>query len=389
MSEHKQIDKLKKECYDLFKFKDNLTEYDKALLNIEKKVTELKLDNIVEPLELSFLLQFHAREFPSSLEEFQRHVDKVLGVKKISFFFQLPELVGFPDNYNIGYGKFRKFTSLPKIVRDLATGLTKGKVGQVRTERERIQTMYIREIRIPLNTNTGCWLEIEKSGVSSFIVLENALQSAEMSLDILRIIRPHIRISLPQYVISKSSNERKAFFNALNIELYKYHFDHQEQELIDRLNTLIVNPRSELEKRVLNALQFYRIGRNFSPEDQALFYYVAAIENLILGKNDRDVLRWRFAEKAAFLLEGDLTGRLEIVNAFKSLYDARSTIAHGIMRKSENRKISQAKESLIKIIIRILELIDKKGLISVSSEGKNNSLDEYVDQIKYSGKPLM
>jgi hypothetical protein len=138
---------------------------------------------------------------------------------------------------------------------------------------------------------------------------------------------------------------------------------------------------------VLNALQFYRIGRN-SPEDKELFYYVAAMENLLLDQNDRDVLRWKFSEKAAFLLNNDLDMRLETVKRFKTLYDARSTIAHGNVATVEYRKNQLARDCLLDIIVEILELIDKKGLKTLSSEGKNESLDEYIDQIKYSGKPL-
>jgi len=388
MSGDKQIDILKDECYDLFKFKDNPVGYEKAVIKLEQRVTELKLNHIIEPLQLSFLLLTHVQPLLAYSAEFKKAVDRLFKVKKTSFFFQLPELVGFPDNYQLGHGKLRNFDSLPAVVRDLAVSLTKGRVGKVRTELERIQTAYLHEMNIPVDPNTGCWLEINKSGISSFIVLESALQAAEESLDILRILRPHIRVPLPQYIISKNADDRKASFEALKIELYRYHFDQEEQKLINRLNNLVANPRSDLEKRVLNALHFYRIGRNFSPEDQELFYYVAAIENLVIGKDDKDVLKWKFSEKAAFLLEDDLSRRLEMVAKLRNLYDARSTIAHGSMSRGETRNVPIARECLVRIITEILELIDKRGLQSVSPMAtKNSSLDEYIDQIKYSGKP--
>jgi hypothetical protein len=388
MGEDKQIDRLKKECYKLYKFKDDPAEYEKAAYDLEKKVTALRLNHIVEPLELSYSLLLNISSFPASPTEFEKRVDKLLEIKKMSFFFQLPQLVGFPDNYHLGHGKLRKFDSLPAMVRDFATGLTNGKVGKVRTEEERIQTVFLHEMQIPRNPHVGCWLEIKKSGIGSFMVCEKALQAAEESLDILRVLRSHIRISLPQYAISKNSDERKVSFNALKIELYDYHFDQQdqqEQKSIDRLNKLVARPRSELEKRVLNAFHFYRIGRNFSPEDQELFYYVAAIENLIIGKDDRD-LGWKFSERAAFLLEDDLIGRLEVVGKLRGLYRQRSAIAHGGIFHGKTSTTQMARDYLVRIIEKILELIDKRGLKGLSSKKKDDSLDEYIDGIKYSGK---
>ena len=387
MSQDKQIDILKNACYDLCRFKDTPAEYEKAVYKVEQIVTKLRLDNIVDPGEISFFLLTHSQPLLSNPMEFRNDCDALLKVKKTSFFFQLPELAGFPDNYLLGYGKLRSFDSLPRTVRDFATGLTEGKVGRVRTEQERVKTIYLDEMSIPRNPRSGCWFEISNSGISGFIQLNKAIQAADESLDILRILRPHIRIPLPQYIISKNTEDRTASFEALNIELYKYHFDEEEQKLIDRLNDLVVNPRCDLEKRILNALHFYRIGRNFSPEDQEVFFYVAAIEKLVIGNNDRDVLKWKFSEKAAFLLEDDLNGRMEIVSKLKDLYDARSTIAHGGMSQEVTRSIPIARDYLFRIIKTILELIDKRGLQSVSSNGaKDNTLDKYIDQIKYSGK---
>lgn len=159
--------------------------------------------------------------------------------------------------------------------------------------------------------------------------------------------------------------------------------------MIDRLNSLCVRPCSELEKRVVNALHFYRIGRNHSPQEQEIFYYVAAIENLIIGENDRDVLRWKFSERGAFLLEDNLSRRLEMVTKLKRLYDARSTIAHGNVSQGDAKIIAPTRDYLRRIIMKILELIDERGLQSVSpsTTKDGSSLDEYVDQVKYSGKP--
>ena len=236
---------------------------------------------------------------------------------------------------------------------------------------------------MPKDPNVGYWLKVSESGMGNFIIQQKALQKAEASVDILRILRPHIKLTLPQYVISKISSERTVSFTPLGVELDIYHFDKVEQELIDRLSKLVVNPSCDLEKRILNALHFYRIGRNFSSEDQELFY-VAAIENLLISR-EKNVLRWKFSEKAAFLLSDDLAGRLETVKTFKTLYDDRSAIAHGNMPQCKPPETRQARDSLLLLIEKILKLMKERHLTKVSS-ADNVSLDSYIDEIKYAAK---
>ena len=90
------------------------------------------------------------------------------------------------------------------------------------------------------------------------------------------------------------------------IEFSKYSYDVKDQALIDALSAICVKPSSDLEKRIKNAIQLYRIADNNSPNHHKLLFYIAAIENLILGADNRDVLRWKFSEKGAILLSDKL-----------------------------------------------------------------------------------
>lgn len=221
MSEAERIRILKRECYELYRFKDDSIKYEKAALKLETRVTELKLDDLISPLQLSFLLLTHEKPSNMSPAKFRRNVNELLKMKKTSFLFQFPQLLGFPDDYKLGHGRLLIFASLPRSVRDFAINLKSGRVGNMKTEREKIQSSFLSEMNIPRNPSVGSWLEVSESGISGFIMLENALREAEESLDILRILDPRIRIRLPQYAISINEGDAKrASFDPLEIELY-------------------------------------------------------------------------------------------------------------------------------------------------------------------------
>ena len=144
-----------------------------------------------------------------------------------------------------------------------------------------------------------------------------------------------------------------------------------------------------MEERIKNALHFYRIGDDHSPNYQKLFFYVAAIENMILGGNDRGVLRWKFSEKGAILLADNRKKRLDLAEELKKLYDERSNIAHGGKSDYNFVMTTSARRYVYNVIVRILNLIDTCGLQRVSPKNRKKktgkSLDEYADNIIYSG----
>ncbi len=387
LSDIKRLERLKQQCFELFKFKDDLQRYKSEVQRIVDQVVHLKLNDILDSLELDFILSVKLGNNLSSItqDEFEKSIENFLKIRKTEYYFQIPELVDFPDNYQLGHGMLLTFDSLPRQVNSFAEDLAKGEITNFDPNREQAYKDMIKKIVIPADPRIGYWLKIITYAISSIIRFHNAFEFAEESLDILRITVHTTSICSPQYAIGLTQTQNKAFL-AGTLKVSTCPYEARDQPLIDRLNEICVKPSSDLEKRIKNALHFFRIGDNFSPDYQKVFFYVAAIENLILGDDDRDVLRWKFSEKGAILLGGDLKRRLELSTELKKLYDTRSRIAHGGASEYDFLKTTKSRRHLHSLIMNLLYLIDNQGLRTVFPKGRKmgTSLDEYLSNIIYS-----
>lgn len=390
MSEASKIEELKKECLKLFKLRNDFERYENETIKIAEKVGDLKLDHTIDPTQLRFfliqpiigkkLLSISRKQFCNSIEDYFK-------IKKTDFYFQLSELRNFPNNYRLGYGVLLTFASLPKPVKTFARNLSEGKIVDNKPERQKILKMIVSKIVIPADPNIGHWLKISASAISYAIRLDQTFKFAEESLDILRIAIPTTRIHLPQYAIGLNADESKAFLATASVKFNRCPYHPRKQKLIDRLSDICVKPSSQLEGRIKNALHFYRIGDNYSPDHQKLFFYVAAIEHMIIsGKAD---LTYKFSEKGAILLANKLSRRLGQFEKLKELYKKRSAIAHGEKTDYDFSMTTSARHHVHNIIMRILYLIDTRGIQRVSPKNRKKktgkSLDEYVEDIIYSG----
>lgn len=388
MREANKIELLKKGCLKLFKFKNDYKRYEKEAIKLAERVAKLKLNHTIDPTHLQFFLLVHVKNQLSSLsrEQFDKLIEDFFKVTKTDYYFQLSELEAFPDNYRLGYGVLLTFGSLPQPVKAFAKSLAKGKIANEKPERERILKEIVKKIVIPPAPHIGYWLKITTSSVSYNIRFHNAFEFAEESLDILRIAKPAARVNLPQYAVGMNTNESNPFLATAAVTFSRYPYAPGKQELIDRLNDICVKPSSELEEHIKNALHFYRIGDYHSPNHQKLFFYVAAIERLIIsGKTD---LTHKFSEKGAILLANNLKERLDLSKELKEHYNERSKIAHGGKTKYDFFMTTDSRRHVHNIIMKILHLIDTRGLQRVSPKKKKKtgrSLDEYLDNIIYSG----
>jgi hypothetical protein len=390
MNESKRVQELKQDSLNLFNMRDNFQEYESKAIEIANKVHDFKLEHIIDPGQLRFFLVNPVGGKKLSdigSGEFRKSVEEYFKLKNIEYYFQLVQLGNFPSRYKLGHGTLLTFDLLPQLVKTCATNISKGKVSSIAPSIQKVWRQIIPLLAIPVNPRMGHWLRISVSAISSSTSLERAFEYAEESLDILRMAISTARFRLPQHAVAHNQKENKAFPVAKQVELSKYNYNPRHHNLIDRLNTVYIKGSSELESRIKNAIHFYRIGDNNSPDYQKLFFYVAAIENLILGSNDRDVLRWKFSEKGAILLSDNLKQRLDLSTELKRLYDARSSIAHGRMSDYDFLLATSSRSYLRRAIIRIMDLVDRHQLKTVTQNEKRpgQSLDEYLNNIIYTG----
>ena len=212
---------------------------------------------------------------------------------------------------------------------------------------------------------------------------QNAFNFAEESLDILRIVTPTSRLSLPQFAIQHRPLGQSAFIACI-ISWGRYPYAPRKEQLIKRLTEICVKPKTDLEKRIKDALHFFRIAEYHSPNHQKVFFYVAAIERLILSGETS--LTHKFRERGSILLENDVERRLECSEKLKALYSRRSAIAHGEKTDYDFYLTQTGKSYLYELIMKMLYLIDKEKLQKVGSNRKGDSLEEYLDRIIFSSQ---
>jgi hypothetical protein len=389
MNESTGVKTLKEECLRLFQFRDNFEEYENNVIKIAGKVHDLKLDRMIDPGHLRFFLvqPVEGKKLSDlSRDEFSESIEEYFGVKEIDYYFQIIEIKDFPDSYRLGHGTLFTFTSLPQEVRIAAESLSKGEVPNVAASIQRVWEQIVQKLVIPVNPNVGHWLKISISAISSTISLNRAFEYAEDSLDVLRLAISTAKFHLPQHAVALDIDKKVALPVAKGVEFSKYSYNPRHQELIDTMNDICVRGASDLEKRIKNAIHFYRIADNNSPDHQKIFFYVAAVENLVIGDDDRDVIRWKFGQKGALLLSGDPKERLELVRELRELYDERSHIAHGGKSEYDFFLTISSRDHLRAIILKMMNLTDKCNIKTVAKneEKLGQSLDEYLDNIIYS-----
>lgn len=385
-----KVEKIKRKALELFELRENLEEYRKKAWTIADKIQEFKLEDEMHGTELVSVLMNPVKKKDISrvtYEEFRKSIENYFMIKETDYYFHLVELTKFPKEYTLGYGKLLDFDSLPQQVKKCVENLAKGKVMSESPATEKVWKQIIPKLVIPENSQVGHWLKVPVSSISWTKRMDRAFEHAEESLDILRIAISTARFHLPQYAIAYDKENNEAYPVVKGVEFSRYPYDKHHQGLIDILNNLLLaNTNSDLKKRIKNAFYFYRIAGNNAPKHQKIFFYVAAIENLILGGNDRGVLRWKFSEKGAILLSNDREKRLKKVKELKALYDERSQIAHGSTSEYDFFLTNSSRSYLRQIIFKLIKLINTHNLetVSANEEKPNQSLDEYVNNIIFS-----
>lgn len=383
LNEKLRIEKLKEECLKIFEQKDS-KQYERLAMSIDNKITSLKLDHLFNSGELTWFLMRPKGKMASELSrnEFQLILDKYFSIKEVNYFFQITELEGFSDNYSLGHGSLLKFASLPQEVKNVAIGLSKH---EVQPCNQAIWEGIFEKISIPADPSCGYWLKISYSSISSYMGTDKAFKFAEETLDILRI-STLATLRLPQHAISWNIKNGNPIPLYMGVRYSRCIYDSKYKQIIDRLTVMYVNPSSDLESRIKDAILFLRIADNNSPDNQRLFFYAAAIERLILGNEDEKSIGSKFSQKGALLLSIDVKERLDLFKELKSIYRKRSAIAHGGKLEYDFNLTTNCRYYLQRLILKLVYLVDKYNLKTVNKNGSisGESLDEFLDIIIFS-----
>ena len=388
MNEMDRIVLIKKDFLKLYELKEDKIKYDTKIEELCNDIENLKLPHLIDPVHIKFLFIVEMGNMISniSFEEFRDFVDNSFKKVESAFYFHKPELFGFPNNIFLGHGKLINYESLPLEVKIFSNKIFSREYCFKDPLVIKAFGLYLQDNIAISDPKKGSWLEIKTSSITFDIRHKNAFEKAEESLDVLRIIKSPYKLNTIQYAIVLNEDEKDAFPTSIGLSGLRYEYDQDIQKAISIFSNICLNPKNDVENRLKNALYFKRIGDNFAPDHFKIFFYIAGIENLILGGDDRDVLRWKFAQKGAILLDKNSERRHEISRELKEMYDLRSKIAHGGKSEYDYFKTIRAKDYLHNMIVIIINLLNKEKIKVISRDGKrkNASLDEYVDKIIFS-----
>jgi hypothetical protein len=206
----------------------------------------------------------------------------------------------------------------------------------------------------------------------------NALQNINMALNVLRFLTPYTQ-ELPEYVglglpgqfasaayssivFSKDGSFNADFPLAGRYLPFKvdHHFLQCHGSALESLSEIIVSPsRSEIEERILVAIQWAGRAHSDSQSQQQLLSLITALECL-LNPTDGRPFRIGLSESAVFLVGSeDLEGRIKLFHFLSSMYEARSKISHGGSAKVTDSDVATLQRVVGAVIMRVVEIRHK------------------------------
>jgi len=382
--------KILEECRKLYDLRKNKKKYNEKIQKLTNKLEKTKLISLIEPIYFEGYLRITlGNEIPRmEKEEFVNKLETFLKIKTRYYYFHMPEFRNFPVNITIGAGRIIKFDDLPELVQDRVK-LAHAEKGIINDDwiKTMMESWIAEQTIMSADPEQGYWIEIISKAISPSMLNNKAYSQIEDSLDILRFIK---RLSLRSPTIAFKFDPQENVSEPIirSIKFTRWDYEEEYSHQIEKLSeSCCKKKRTDIEQRLWDALLYYRIGKLNSPDHQKLFFYIAAIEHLILGTNDRQVLRWKFSEKGAILLADSIQERILKSKELKDLYDKRSKIAHGSKSEYDFHATLDAERSFSYIFMKILSLIEINGIKRLSKKGliDKESLDGFIEQIIYSG----
>jgi len=206
----------------------------------------------------------------------------------------------------------------------------------------------------------------------------NALQDIDMALGVLRFLAPYTQ-DLPEYVdlglpgqfasaaYSSIVFSEDGSFNTdfpLAGRYLPFKVDHQflqrHGDVLESLSEIIVSPsRSEIEERILVAIQWAGRAHSDSQSQQQLLSLITSLECL-LNPTDGRPFRIGLSESAVFLVGSeDLEGRLKLFHFLASMYEERSKISHGGSAQVPGSNIATLQRIVGEVIMRVVGIRHK------------------------------
>ena len=325
------------------------------------------------------------------------------------FYFPARSVWGYPDGYVVGECSLHSFGYLPQNVRDkISSGWKQKCAGEKEVHGSRTESDYEKS---KMSETYFC---VEVRAFGGRTAIETATRLANQGRNILKCFHHVSHLPrLREYYVLKG----RTFLHIGDLRYISGWEAHptgafpEQEKYVSLINGLVRNRESdEIVRKCISAIDLHGMIEPDTPNELSFLLSVIAIECLLLGRDDRDMLGWKLREKIAMLLgdtpewfawflnkanptkeECDRTridARECLSMRVADMYDKRSRFAHADVRGQ-----SQITEQDLDFASLILELslqklliLRERGITHVyrHSLGDPKSLDSFIDRIKYS-----
>ena len=163
-----------------------------------------------------------------------------------------------------------------------------------------------------------------------------------------------------------------------------YRKDIFEKPLEKLSNISQKNIPTDLEKKILQAIQIFWLSRLSYKIEIRFLMIVSALESLLLTEKDRDYIGLKLSEKTAFLIENEPKRRYELFKIMKKFYTKRSKLVHAGKKDVEKKDLAIIENIFLNLTLKLLELSQKYTKMEQKShEQDQEGVEDYIEFLKF------
>lgn len=308
-------------------------------------------------------------------EQFRAHV---LTTKIFDCYMPIYCLFEFPYGMKIGCSTVKPFEKLPTNIQKQFISIWKRPhpIGGNYYEFE--------DKEFPIRKNST-FIEFEVKANGEGKAFEIAKRVAEDCLNIIRFIFMTSFELIDIVYLERGSTKLWAYQELAPFPFYRSgRYIEELKDAFSALTEIFTKPNSnELERRIVNAVRIFGIQTGLTNNQIRLTVLMTCIESLLMTEGDKDYLRWKLAERAAFVYGRQ---KKEINNAIKDAYNKRSAFVHGKKETQINERDIEDNQKIVSIIVwRLFSVFLNDGYTQVPKSDKlsTKSIDDYIEQEKF------
>ncbi|MGB7283828.1 MAG: hypothetical protein WBE13_16300 [Candidatus Acidiferrum sp.] len=230
----------------------------------------------------------------------------------------------------------------------------------------------------------GIWSEVHVEAIDKEAALRLAERRLRLTIDVINffaeLTQDRTRIFLPgdagpsaRYALRIASDGSTPDLAQIRVgPLAEFSFTQIPQAMtrmlgLQKVSDWLAEPRpSDLQDRILSALQWAGRAGVEERREEAFLLYAIALEGLLLGGKSHVELTERLAVRGAHLLSGDPKARENVYDELKALYGIRSKIVHSGSVEVTDDELDRIAAVVRGALVTILHMSPLSGMTAES-----------------------